>query len=496
MSNSDWMQRSLAHVWHPCTQMKDHEAGGALPLVPIASAEGVWLTDFDGKRYIDAVSSWWTNIFGHRHPVIVERLKAQLDRLDHVLLGGFTHQPVVELSERLVKIAPTGLTRCFYADNGSSAVEVALKMSAHYWRNAGKPAKTRFIALGNSYHGETLGALAVSGEGMYRDSYQPLLMQPIVVPSPDCFDRTPGEAWEDYTRRRFRLMEETLAKHAHETAAVIVEPLVQCAGGMRMYHPIYLKLLREACTRHGVHYIADEIAVGFGRTGRMFANEWADGRGLEITDRSDHRRPATDGRAGAPEEVLRHGRDAGREPSSERVPVTPDFMCLSKGLTSGTLPLAVTMTTDTVYEAFYDDHSAQRAFLHSHSYTGNPLACAAALATLDIFESDDWTARNRATAAGLWGLMSEVANHRNVIDIRQQGMILAVELAKNPRKREPYPAEERRGLRVYRHGLEHGVLLRPLGNVVYLMPPYVINDDELVQTCRVAIDGINAATRD
>lgn len=452
MHNDDWIRRSLAHVWHPCTQMRDHEPGGALPLVPIATADGIWLTDFDGKRYIDAVSSWWTNIFGHRHPVIVERLKAQIDRLDHVLLGGFTHQPVVELSERLVKLAPKGLSRCFYADNGSSAVEVALKMSAHYWRNSGQPGKTKFIALSNGYHGETLGALGVSGEGMYRDAYQPLLMQPIVVPSPDCFDRTPGEAWEDYTRRRFRLMEETLEKHAHEVAAVIVEPLVQCAGGMRMYHPIYLKLLRDACTRHGVHYIADEIAVGFGRTGRLFANDWSG--------------------------------------------TTPDFLCLSKGLTSGTLPLAVTMTTDTVYNAFYDDHASQRAFLHSHSYTGNPIACAAALGTLDILESDDWQTRNRATAAGMWGLMSEVANHRNVIDLRQQGMILAVELAKNPRKREPYPAHERRGLRVYRHALAHGALLRPLGNVVYLMPPYVINDDELVQLCRVAIDGIHAATVD
>ncbi|HET7798656.1 MAG TPA: aminotransferase class III-fold pyridoxal phosphate-dependent enzyme, partial [Nevskia sp.] len=264
-TNADWISRSLAHVWHPCTQMRDHEAGGALPLVPIASAEGVWLTDFDGKRYIDAVSSWWTNIFGHRNPRIVERVKAQLDRLDHVLLGGFSHQPVVELSERLVRIAPKSagseaLTRCFYADNGSSAIEVALKMSAHYWRNVGQPGKTRFIALENAYHGETLGALGVSGEGMYRDAYSPLMQPPIVVPSPDCFDRTPGESWEDYTRRRFRLMEETLAKHAHEVAAVIVEPLVQCAGGMRMYHPVYLRMLREACDKHGVHLIADEIA--------------------------------------------------------------------------------------------------------------------------------------------------------------------------------------------------------------------------------------------
>lgn len=447
------MARSLAHTWHPCTQMKDHEW---LPLVPVRSAEGVWLTDFEGKRYLDAVSSWWTNIFGHRHPHIVEGVKAQLDSLDHVLLGGFTHEPVVRLSEKLVAIAPQGKTspplrRCFYADNGSSAIEVALKMSAHYWRNTGKPGKTRFIALSNSYHGETLGALAVSGEGMYRDAYAPLLMQPIVVESPDCFFRAPGESWEDYTRRRFRDMETALERHAHETAAVIVEPLVQCAGGMRMYHPIYLRLLREACTRHGVHLIADEIAVGFGRTGRMFAHDWAG--------------------------------------------TAPDFLCLSKGLTGGTLPLAAVMTTNVVYEAFYDDYAAQRAFLHSHSYTGNPLACAAALATLEIFEQQDWHARNRRSGALMWTLMAELSSHARVSDVRQQGMILAVELAKNPRKRESYPVAERRGLRVFEYGLTKGVLLRPLGNVVYLMPPYVITDEEIALMCQTAIDGIDHATR-
>ena len=449
MSNSEWMARSLARVWHPCTQMKDHEW---LPLVPIRSAEGPWLEDFDGRRYLDAVSSWWTNIFGHRHPKIVAALKQQIDTLDHVLLGGFTHEPVVRLSERLVAATPAGLDKVFYADNGSAAIEVALKMSAHYWRNVGQPRKTRFICLTNSYHGETLGALAVGGEGMYRDAYAPLLMQPIRVEAPDCFNRAPGEAWEDYTRRRFRDMEEALARHADETAAVIVEPLVQCAAGMRMYHPIYLKLLREACNRHGVHLILDEIAVGFGRTGRMFASDWAG--------------------------------------------IAPDFMCLSKGLTGGTLPLAAVLTTERVYGAFYDDYNAQKAFLHSHSYTGNPLACAAALATFEIFDERDWHAQNRRSAALTWSLMAELASHPRVSDVRQQGMILAVELAKNPRKREAYPAAERRGLRVYQYGLDHGVLLRPLGNVVYLMPPYVLNDEETAQMCEIAIQGIEHATRD
>ena len=452
-TNHEWMQRSLAHVWHPCTQMKDHEW---LPLVPIRSGQGAWLEDFEGKRYLDAVSSWWTNIFGHRHPHIVEALKAQLDQLDHVLLGGFTHEPVVRLAERLCKLVPHGLTRCFFADNGSAAVEVALKMSAHYWRNLGRPQKTRYIALSNSYHGETLGALAVSGTGLYRDAYEPLMMRPIQVLSPDCFERAPGESWEDHTRRRFRHMEEALERHAHEVAAVIVEPLVQCAGGMRMYHPLYLRLLREACTRHQVLLIADEIAVGFGRTGRMFAWDWA-----------------------------------GSGPG-----MGPDLMCLSKGITGGTLPLATVMTTEAIYAAFYDDYSSYKAFLHSHSYTGNPLACAAALATLDLFEQSDVMASNRRSSQLMWAAMNELSRHRHVAELRQQGMILAVELALNPRQRVPYPAEERRGLRVYQHGLEKGVLLRPLGNVVYLMPPYVVTGDEIMTMCQVAIEGIEKATKD
>jgi adenosylmethionine---8-amino-7-oxononanoate aminotransferase len=368
--NEDWKRRSLAHVWHPCTQMHDHAgAEPELPLIPIRQAEGAWLEDFEGRRYLDAVSSWWTNIFGHRHPHIVEQLKQQLDTLDHVLLAGFTHEPVVELSERLTALAPPGLTRCFYADNGSSAVEVALKMSFHYWRNIGKPRKTRFIALTNSYHGETLGALAVGGPSMYRDTYAPLLLEPIHVASPDCYERIPGQSWEDHTRQRFRAMEDALARHADEVCAVIVEPLVQCAGGMRMYHPVYLTLLREACNRHGVHLIADEIAVGFGRTGRIWACDWA---------------PPPP-------------READAQPG-----ISPDFLCLSKGITGGTLPLAVTLTRDAIFQAFYADYRSGKAFLHSHSYTGNPLACRAALATLDLFESEKPLATNRLLSDLMW----------------------------------------------------------------------------------------------
>jgi len=447
-SNSDWAARSLARVWHPCTQMKDHEQ---LPLVPIKSAQGAWLEDFEGKRYLDAISSWWTNLFGHRHPLIVERIKAQLDRLDHVLLAGFTHEGAVTLAEKLCALAPKGLTRCFYSDNGSSAVEVALKMSFHYWRNAGQAGKTRFIALENGYHGETLGALAVGSAGMYRDPYQKLLMQPIHVPSPDCFNRAGGESWEDYSRRQFVHMQAALEHHAKEACAVIVEPLVQCAGGMRMYHPVYLRMLREACDRHGVHLIADEIATGFGRTGKMFAMEWAG--------------------------------------------VSPDLMCLSKGLTGGTLPLAATLATDSIYQAFYADYSAGKAFLHSHSYTGNALACSAALATLEIFGQQNWMQHNRDLGHLLWMSVAELLKHPNVAEVRQQGMIVAIELAADARGRKPFPREQRRGLRVYEHGLKHGVLLRPLGDVVYLMPPYILDAEEVKLMTQTAIKGIELAVQ-
>jgi len=451
MNNAELSNRSLAHVWHPCTQMKDHEA---LPPIPIKSAQGVWLTDFEGKRYLDAISSWWTNLFGHRHPLIVERLKAQLDTLDHVLLAGFTHEPAVKLAEKLCSIAPRGLTRCFYTDNGSSALEVALKMSFHYWHNAGKSAKKRFIALEGGYHGETLGALAVGGTGLYRDAYAPLLMQPIFVPSPDCFHRTLGESWEDFSRRQFVHMQVALERHASEVCAVVVEPLVQCAGGMRMYHPVYLRMLREACDKHGVHLIADEIATGFGRTGKMFASEWANTRDK---------------------------------------PFAPDLMCLSKGLTGGTLPLAATLATEDIYQAFYADWSAGRAFLHSHSYTGNPLACAAALATQEIFAQQDWMAQNRDMGHLLWMSVSPLLSHPNVAEVRQQGMIVAIELAASASKRTPFPPERRTGRKVYQHAIENGVLLRPLGDVVYFMPPYTVGPEEILLMAKTAAEGIQKA---
>jgi adenosylmethionine---8-amino-7-oxononanoate aminotransferase len=447
-NTSQLVQQSLGNLWHPCTQMHDHEA---TPPIAIRRGRGVWLEDYDGKRYLDAISSWWVNLFGHANPRINAAIAAQLEELEHVLLAGFTHAPVVELSRRLVALAPPGLSRCSYASDGSGALEIALKQSFHYWRNRGDTRRQRFINLTNSYHGETLGALSVGDVGLYKQTYEPLLLKPISVRSPDCYHREGDESWEEYSIRLFDDMEQALKRHAHEVCAVVVEPLVQCAGSMRMYHPRYLALLRSACDQYGVHLIADEIATGFGRTGTMFACEQAH--------------------------------------------ITPDFLCLGKGLTGGYLPLSVCLTTDEVYRAFYAEHHAQRAFLHSHSYTGNPLACAAALATLDIFRDDNVIERNRALAAHLSTAVMALRDHPHVAQVRQTGMILAIEMVKNRKTREPYPWQERRGRRVYLHALARGALLRPLGDVIYFMPPYVITPQEIDFLAEVALEGIEHATR-
>ncbi|MEW6692402.1 MAG: adenosylmethionine--8-amino-7-oxononanoate transaminase [Pseudomonadota bacterium] len=446
--NAAWSRRDLDVLWHPCTQMKDHER---LPVIPIARGEGVWLYDFDGRRYLDAVSSWWVNLFGHANPFIAGRIKQQLDTLEHVLLAGFTHAPVIELSERLVKLTPPGLSRVFYADNGSSGIEVALKMSYHAWRNQGAERKTKFVALEHSYHGETLGALSVGDVSLFKATYQPLLMEVLKAPSPDCSARHPDESCADVARRAAAGLETLLAEQHEEISAVIIEPLVQCASGMRMHDPLYLRLLRELCDRYQVHLIADEIAVGFGRTGSLFACEQAG--------------------------------------------ITPDFMVLSKGLTGGFLPLAAVLTTDAIYRVFYDDYDKLSAFLHSHSYTGNPLACAAALATLDLFEQSDVIDANRRLSRVMGEAVAGLADHPHVAEVRQCGMILAIEMVQDKATRTPYPWQERRGLRVFEHGLRHEALLRPLGNVVYWMPPYVLSEDDIAMLADVTRAGIDVATR-
>ncbi len=438
-------ERDLACIWHPCTQMKDHET---LPLIEVARGEGAWIEDTAGKRYLDIISSWWVNIFGHAHPYIAQALSEQANKLEHVIFAGHTHEPAVTLAERLLRLAPPGFGKVFFADNGSAAIEVALKMSFHYWRNRGQT-RSRFINLSNAYHGETLGALSVGDVALYRETYQSLLLDGICVSGPDNYLREEGESPQEHARRKLQEMRAALEQNGHEVCAVILEPLVQCAGNMRMHDAEYLRGLRALCDEFEVHLIADEIAVGFGRTGTMFACEQAD--------------------------------------------IRPDFMCLSKGLTGGWLPLAVVLTDNEVYDAFYDEYQTLRAFLHSHSYTGNPLACAVANATLDLFESQDTIRHNRQLAACMAQAAAPLIDHPHVADVRQSGMILAIEMVKDKASRTPYDWKERRGLRVYRHGLERGALLRPLGNVVYWMPPYVISEEEIRWIADITAQGIDLA---
>jgi len=420
--SSQLQQRSLEAVWHPCTQMKQHET---YPLVPIVSGKGAWLYDAAGKRYLDAISSWWVNLFGHANPYINAAIHDQLEQIEHVMLAGFTHEPVVLLSERLRKIAPGGLGHCFYASDGASAVEIALKMSFHYWLLCGRPQKNNFVSLQNDYHGETLGALSVTDIAIFRETYAPLLRPCTHVPTPDWRYAETGESPEDYAIRAAAALEHYLAENHTQMAAFILEPLVQGATGMGMYHPIYLQRAREICTRYQVHLIADEIAVGFGRTGMLFACNHAD--------------------------------------------ITPDFLCLSKGLSGGYLPLSVVMTTDKVFQAFYYDKTAH-AFLHSHSHTGNALACRAALATLDIFEHDHVIEANKIKTAYLNKIAAPLADHPKVRNFRNCGMIWAFEVETD---------DHDFAAKCFQAGLKQQLVLRPLGKTVYFMPPYVINEPEI-----------------
>ena len=420
--NESLLTRSMRAVWHPCTQMKQHET---LPLIPITRAHGVWLYDFDGRRYLDAISSWWVNLFGHANPRINAALAAQLAQFEHVILAGCTHEPVVELSERLSALTGGVLGHCFYGSDGASAVEIALKMSFHYWRNSDRHEKTSYVSLTNGYHGETVGALSVTDVALFKDVYAPLLRCNAQVPAPDTRKAAPGESPGAYARRCAETLAAHFETHHEHTAALIVEPLVQGATGMAFYDPEYLRLARALCDRYEVHLIADEIMTGCGRTGTFFAHEQAD--------------------------------------------ISPDFICMSKGITGGYLPLSVVLTTDEIYARFYDDNVA-RGFLHSHSYTGNALACRAALATLDIFRDDDVLATNRTKVHKLTAAALPIAEHPRVENFRQLGMIWAFDIART---------HEGWSRRIYRAALDEGVLLRPIANTLYFMPPYVIDDEEI-----------------
>jgi adenosylmethionine-8-amino-7-oxononanoate aminotransferase len=438
---TELQRRDLAHVWHPCSQMKDYEE---LPPIVVERGEGAWLTDEHGKRYLDAVSSWWTNLHGHGHPRIAAAVARQARELEHVIFANFTHRPAIRLAEELCALLPAGLTRVFFADNGSAAVEVALKMSFQHHQQRGATGRRRFASLAGAYHGETLGALATGDLDLYSAVFRPLMMDTLRVPGPDCFRCPLGKVRETCGAECFGPMEAALEEHGESLCAVIVEPLLQCAAGMRIYPPAYLRRLREATARRGIHLIADEIAVGFGRTGRMFALEHAG--------------------------------------------ITPDLVCLSKGITGGFLPLSVVVTGEEIYRTFYADYGELKAFMHSHSYTGNPLACAAALESLAVFREEGVLARIGERARTLERLAREAFSGAEFVgEYRQLGLVGAVELVEDRASRRGFDWRLRVGYRAYRRALARGVLLRPLGNVLYFMPPYCVTDGELglmVETAR------------
>ena len=417
MNNQSISKKSLKHVWHPCSQMKHFENN---PLIPIKKAKGVWLYDFDGKRYLDGISSWWVNLFGHNHPKIKAEIKKQMNQLEHTMIAGLTHEPVVNLSAKLNQL--TKLGHCFYGSDGANAIEIAIKMSTHYWLLKSQPKKNKIVYLKNSYHGETLGALSVTSVPLFQRNYQQLLRSHIQVDSPDWRFKKHDQSEEEYTEEKLNELKRVFEKKSPMISAIIIEPMVQCAGGMGMYSPNYLIGLRKLCDDYEIHLIADEVAVGFGRTGKMFAVEHAN--------------------------------------------IKPDFICLSKGITGGFLPLSVTLTSNDIFNAFYDDEISH-GFLHSHSYSGNPLACSAALATLSIFTDEKIISQNKIKSKKLTVLLNEI-KHLPLHNFRHLGMIWAFELDKRIHIEN-----------FTKNCLDHGLFIRPLGQTVYLMPPYCISDHEM-----------------
>ena len=436
------LTRDFDNVWHPCTQHKDYET--IKPLL-VDRAEGIYLFDRQENRYMDAISSWWVNLLGHNHPRLNASLKNQLEKMAHVMFAGITHQPAIDLASSLVKLSPENLNKVFFSDNGSTSVEVALKMSLQYWKQTGKENKTRFIYLRGGYHGETLGALSVCGLDVFRNNFEKVLANNLEVEGPDCFRCPYGLNRNSCDAECFEPMEKALQEN--DIAGVIIEPLVQGAAGMKIYPPSYLKKLQSACDSHFVHLIFDEIAVAFGRTGSLFVSE----------------------------------------------EYKPTFLCLSKGITSGYLPLAATMTTDEIYSAFYDDYSRGKLFIHSHSYSANPLACSVANETMAILSENDFMEKLVPKIAKMKQLGQCISDESKWCgEFRQEGMIAALELVKNQANKEPFPSESRVGYKIYLEGLKRGIFLRPLGDVIYFIPPLVITEDEITTMMSVAEECIAA----
>ena len=426
-------EKDLEYIWHPCSQMKDYET---LAPIVVKRGEGVYLYDENGKRYVDVISSWWCNLLGHCNPYINKAIKEQIDNLEHVIFANFTHEQAIKLCERLTKILPKGLCKFNFTDNGSSAIEAAMKISFQYHAQTGNSQKTRFMALTDAYHGETIGALSVGDCDLYTRLYKPILIDIVKIPAPDCFRCPYGKCRENCECECFVHAEKMFEKYGSETCAMLVEPLLQGSAGMKIYPPLYLKKLRALCDKFNVHLVADEIATGFGRTGKMFAFDYAE--------------------------------------------VSPDIMCLSKGLTGGYMPCALVATTQKIYDAFYDDYSTGKAFLHSHTYSGNPMACSAANAVLDLLEDGEILRQANANAVYFNQKIKEkFLSHKNVGEVRSIGLINAIELVKNKQTKEPFDSKLRTGYQIYKKALEKGVILRPLGDVIYFNPPLIIERNDM-----------------
>lgn len=437
--------RDLKHIWHPCSQMKDYET---LPPIVVDHAAGPYLYAADGKSYLDIISSWWCNLLGHCNPKINAAIKRQLDNLEHVIFVNFSHEPAIRLAEELAGVVPEGLTKFNFADNGSASVECALKIAFQYWAQSGHPEKQRFMCLSEGYHGETIGALSVGSMDLFAQIYKPMMMNNIHVQAPDCYRCPYGQTRGCCSCQCFEHAEKAFAEHAKETAAIIVEPILQGCAGMRVYPALYLQKLRALCDEYDVLLIADEIATGFGRTGKMFACQHAG--------------------------------------------VTPDIMCVSKALTGGYLPMSVTCTTENIFMAFYDDYSKGKAFMHSHTYSGNPIGCAAALAVLQILREEDILAQADQKAAYFTAALEDAfGSHKNVGEIRHIGLINAMELVTDKKAKTGFDASLRIGYEIYKKALQRGLLLRPLGNVLYFNPPLNIEIKDLDKAIALAKDSMD-----
>ncbi|MFP6637805.1 MAG: adenosylmethionine--8-amino-7-oxononanoate transaminase [Nitrospinaceae bacterium] len=436
--NKSDLVRDLHRVWHPCSQHKDYET---TPPLLVERAKGIYLFDRQGNRYMDVIASWWVNLFGHNHPRLNSALTQQLKKMAHVMFAGITHQPAIDLADSLVRLSPAGLDKVFFSDNGSTAVEVALKMSLQYWQEKGETQKLRYAYLKGGYHGETLGALSVCGLDIFRKKFEKVLADHLPVQGPDCFRCPYGLQRETCNAECFEPMEKALSDNSDTLAGVIIEPLVQGAAGMKMYPPVYLIKLQSACKSLGIHMIFDEIAVAFGRTGSLFV---------------------------CGEHDLR-----------------PTFLCLSKGITSGYLPLAATLTSDEIYSAFYGKH--QKLFIHSHSYSANPLACAVANETLSLLTENHFlnTLKPKIAALKECGKQFDGLNG----EFRQIGMISAFELVK--KNKECFSSEKRVGYHIFLEGLKRGLFMRPLGDVVYFIPPLIITEAEIATMLNTAHECMN-----